>query len=243
MEVRRFYAPPDAIKDSAGVLDESETHHLRDVLRLSAGDEIQVFDGKGGEFRCKVVKIERLKTHFSVLEPSQPGSPESPLDLEIASVLLKGDKLDTVVQKAAELGVRRFLPLISTRCDVRPEGINKRIQRWRRIALEATKQCGRAYLMEIAGLQKLEDLFKSPPAGNEMRVMFSERAGKEFNRIKSAAKISAIFGPEGGWDDRELELALSHRINVITLGGRIMKADTAAIAISAILQNRFGDLN
>ncbi|MCV4698008.1 RsmE family RNA methyltransferase, partial [Escherichia coli] len=85
----------------AGVLDESETHHLRDVLRLSAGDEIQVFDGKGGEFRCKVVKIERLKTHFSVLEPSQPGSPESPLDLEIASVLLKGDKLDTVVQKAA----------------------------------------------------------------------------------------------------------------------------------------------
>lgn len=243
MEIRRFYAPPTEVADAEGMLDEPETHHLRDVLRLEAGDEIRVFDGNGNEYLCRIEKIERRKTRFSIIEPVAPESPESPLDLGIASVLLKGDKLDAVVQKAVELGVRRFRPLISVRCDVRPDGIGKRIQRWRRIALEATKQSGRAVLMQIEDLMVAEDFLQSPKDDGDFRVMFSERNGGALNALRRSEKITAIFGPEGGWDDRELETAKAAGVAIVTLGGRIMKADTAAVAISAILQNKFGDLN
>lgn len=243
MEIRRFYAPPAALSASEGILDETETHHLRDVLRLTAGQEIQVFDGTGREYRCLIERIERRQSRFSIIEEVAPISPESPLGLQIASVLLKGDKLDAVVQKSVELGVTRFVPLLSTRCDVRPDGISKRLLRWRRIALEATKQCGRARLMEIAELRPVTDLLKSPLSQNETRVMFSERSGRRLSSLPSTNQITAIFGPEGGWDDGEIEAAATAGVNVITLGGRVMKADTAAIAISAILQCRFGDLN
>ncbi|MER3430250.1 MAG: 16S rRNA (uracil(1498)-N(3))-methyltransferase [Blastocatellia bacterium] len=243
METRRFYVRPDEITGAQGILDEAETHHLRDVVRLEVGNRIRVFDGVGNEFSCRIEEIERRKTRFSIIGPVPPESPESPLDLRIAAVLLKGDKLDIIVQKAVELGVRSFRPLVSERCDVRPDGISKRLQRWRRIALEATKQCGRAALMQIEDLISIDEFLQTPAAGDETRVMFSERSGRNFNSLLKSKQMTAIFGPEGGWDDRELEMAKNVGLAIITFGGRIMKADTAAIAISAILQNRFGDLN
>lgn len=216
--------------------------HLRDVLRLKVGDEANVFDGDGREFVCRIDSIEKRAAKLTILNEVTPASPESSLDLTIAAVLLKGDKLDLVVQKAVELGVNRFIPMTSVRCDVKAVDPSKRFARWRRIAMEATKQCGRARLMQIEGVVDFRELIDRTNDEDLTRIHFSERDGESFDAVEGAKKILAFIGPEGGWDDAEIEKATAAGIKSITFGGRILKADTAAISIASILQHRFGDM-
>lgn len=243
MTTRRFYAPPARFAASAVTLDEDETRHLRDVLRLKVGDDANVFDGEGREFVCRIASIEKRQAALTLQNEVTPASPESTLDLTIAAVLLKGDKLDLVVQKAVELGVNRFIPMTSVRCDVKAADPSKRSARWRRIAMEATKQCGRARLMQIEDVIDLRQLIDRTSGEEITRIHFSERDGESFNVVEGAKKILAFIGPEGGWDDAEIEKATAAGIVSITFGGRVLKADTAAISIASILQHRFGDMN
>ncbi|HQU93370.1 MAG TPA: 16S rRNA (uracil(1498)-N(3))-methyltransferase [Pyrinomonadaceae bacterium] len=243
MTVRRFFAPPSQFVDGIVTLDEDETRHLRDVLRLKAGDTANIFDGEGREFECRIAAIEKRQSTLTIQYEVEPASSESSLDLAIAAVLLKGDKLDLVVQKAVELGVNRFIPMASARCDVKAADPSKRSARWKRIAMEATKQCGRARLMQIEEVIDFRELIDRTNDQDLTRIHFSERDGESFDAVEGAKKILAFIGPEGGWDDAEIEKATAARITSITFGGRILKADTAAISIASILQHRFGDIN
>ena len=224
-------------------LGSGETRHLRDVLRLSAGDEVQVLDGEGREFCCRIDAIEKTLTRLSILGEVAPAAPESPLDLTFAAAITKGEKFDLVIQKAVELGVSRIVPLFTARCEVKPGGSERRLERWKKIALEASKQSGRAKLMTIAEpieFRKFAESFVA--AEDQTAIMFSERDGGDFANVASARKIIAMIGPAGGWDDSELDLARKRGFTVVTLGGRILRAETAAIAFAALLQHRFGDL-
>lgn len=239
--MRRFYATPDSFSDGQVTLGVEETRHLRDVLRLRSGDSISVFDGAGKEYLCRLAEI-RKKTSVGVIEgPISTLSPESQLRLTLAAAILKGDKFDLVIQKAVELGISRLVPLQTIRCEARITNSPKRLERWRRITLEATKQSGRATLMEVLDAKTMDEIFSLSPSDHT--ILFSERNGGPISVITSADRMTAIVGPEGGWDDSELDAATSAKIPIITLGGRILRAETAAIAVSAILQNRFGDLN
>ncbi len=239
--MRRFYAPPDRFADGRVILGEKETRHLRDVLRLRTGDTISVFDGVGNEYLCRVDEIAKTNVRAEISERTSPPSPESPFRLTLAPAFLKGDKFDLVIQKAVELGVACLIPLHTARCDVKMSGPEKRLDRWRRICLEATKQSGRATLMEILNPISFADVLSHSDAGKA--VVFSERNGGSLSLLAAGDKMTAIVGPEGGWDEAELAAAVFAGVPVITLGGRILRAETAAIAVSAILQNRFGDLN
>jgi 16S rRNA (uracil1498-N3)-methyltransferase len=157
--------------------------------------------------------------------------------------VLKGDKTDIAVQKAVELGVNRFIPMISARCDVKPKAAASRVERWRKIVLEASKQCGRARLMRVEDLSTFYHQIRTGSGSDRMLLFFSERDGGELRVTGKPTAITAFLGPEGGWDDEEILAARNAAADVITLRGRIMKADTAAIATSAILQHKFGDLN
>ena len=238
----RFFALPESFRDERVLLDSGETRHLRDVLRLTEGANVNVFDGCGREFSCTVVEIKKVETELLILSELSASSPESSYELTLAAAMLKGEKFDLVVQKAVELGVTRLIPLRTKRCDVKPRDALKRVERWRKIALEASKQTGRAKLMRVDEPFGLDELLSADIALNEM-VLFSEREGEPFASIGSLERTTAIVGPEGGWDDDELKDARSARIKVVTLGGRILKAETAAIALAAVLQHRFGDLN
>jgi 16S rRNA (uracil1498-N3)-methyltransferase len=242
--MRRFFAPPQNIEDGLVTLDEGETRHLRDVLRLRTAEAVYVFDGLGNEFECLIEQIGKRETKLSVVKNIQPPAAESKLDLTVCASILKGDKTDLAVPKLVELGVNRFVPMLSARCDVKPKDAAKRVERWRKIAFEASKQCGRARLMTIEEITDLKTCLTREAEKTERDlILFSERGGKTFSNSKSPISITAFLGPEGGWDDGEIETAANLGADVITLQGRIMKADTAAIAISAILQHRFGDLN
>ena len=239
--MRRFYAPKDSFVDGRVRLDTDETRHLRDVLRLHVGDEVSVFDGEGWEYRCTIHEIGKKSSELAILEPIEPASPESSFEITVAATILNGEKYDLIIQKAVELGVTRLIPMNTIRCDVKIKDAVKRMDRWRRIAMEATKQSGRAKLMQIGEPITFDELVADSKGENT--ILFSERDGVDFSGVTADKKITTLFGPKGGWDDSELTAAKDHGINIVTLGGRILRAETASIAITAILQHRFGDLN
>lgn len=241
--MRRFYAPKENFQDNKIVLSLEETRHLRDVLRLRAGEIVQIFDGAGREFSCEIKQIEKRETALEILEEISPVALVSNLDLTLAAALLKGEKFDLVVQKAVELGVTTLVPLATKRTDVKLEGAEKRVERWEKIALEAAKQSGRADLMKIEKPQHFEMFIKNSASLSGANLLFSERSGERFSAINAGEKITALIGSEGGWEDSEIESAKNSGFQIVTLKGRILRAETAAIAIAALLQHRFGDFN
>lgn len=241
--MRRFYAPKEQIRGDHVILGPDATRHLRDVLRLGEGELVGVFDGEGCEYRAEIVRISKAEAALRIIKQVLPTAPESDLDLTLAVAILKGEKFDLIVQKAVELGVTRLVPLVTTRGDVRPKDSAKRTQRWRRIGLEAAKQSGRAVLMRIDEPVDFTDFIESIRlAANNQVFLFSERDGESFPGQADFKIITALVGPEGGWEDSEIECGREAAVRIITLGGRIMRAETAAISVAAILQHRFGDL-
>jgi len=260
MTRRRFYAPPSALSaDRQSVhLAADEARHLRDVLRLQRGDEVYVFDGEGREFQCTIEDSRREVAQLNIVAEVEPARPESPLDLTLAVALLKGEKFDLVVQKATELGVTRILPVITERADVRWRDSGdgaKRGARWQRIALEAAKQSGRARVPGIAqpivskslmGAATAENAASFAPS-NTFRLMFAERDGHSLAEATKhlpgrPRKITALVGSEGGWTDEEIAEARKAEWEIVTLGGRTLRAETAAVSVAALLQHLFGDL-
>jgi len=259
MTRRRFYAPPGAFAADLNevTLESDEARHLRDVLRLKPGDEVYVFNGDGKEFHCRVEESRRDNARLKVIGEVDPARPESPLRLTLAVALLKGEKFDLVVQKATELGVTRVVPVVTKLADIRlrdASDATKRVARWQRIALEAAKQSGRAVVPEIAGPMSFESVIHDASKSQDISrngelncLMFSEREGESIETAipKLPAKLTmlmALIGSEGGWTDEELAAARQAGWTTVTLGGRTLRAETAAIAVAVLLQHRFGDL-
>lgn len=238
--MHRFYAPSSAFTADKVYLDDRETRHLRDVLRIGPQEIVRVFDGEGREFECSIYAASRHKTELKIVRETMPAAPESTLALTVAAAVTPPDRYDLAVQKAVELGVHRFIPLLTARTEIKPSVARNRVERWRRIAFEASKQCGRARLMSIDEPIVVTALFEIE---TNIRVFFSERDGSGFDFIKPSSEMTIVFGPKGGWDDAELDLAKKKKAAIVTFGGRILRAETAAIALTAIVQHRFGDMN
>jgi 16S rRNA (uracil1498-N3)-methyltransferase len=250
---RRFYAPPDAFAPGGltVTLEPDETRHLRDVLRLGRGDEVFVFDGEGREFACVVDRVGRDAAALSVSGEVAPARPESPLRLTLAVALLKGEKFDLVAQKATELGVERIVPVVTKLADVRLRDdvdATRRTARWQRIALEAAKQSGRARVPSIDAPVTFQALIESAGTNDEgLSLIFSERDGRGLveaitEHARRTRRVLALVGSEGGWTDEEIRQASEAGWSVVTLGGRTLRAETAAITVAALLQHMMGDL-
>jgi len=252
MTRRRFFAPPEAFSFDLQslTLQAEEARHLRDVLRLRTGDRVHVFDGAGKEFDCSIDESRKETARLKVLAEVAPARPESPLHLTLAVALLKSDKFDLVVQKATELGVARVVPVATKLADFRlrdNSDANKRVTRWQRIALEASKQSGRAVVPAVTHPISFADLLMATDDTKQRKLMFSEREGQSLLEMKDTLthiqqQILALVGSEGGWTDEEISLARDNNWSVVTLGGRTLRAETAAIAVAVLLQHLYGDL-
>jgi 16S rRNA (uracil1498-N3)-methyltransferase len=237
MTRRRFYAPVTsfAANSKSVKLEADEARHLRDVLRLKPGDEVTVFDGAGREFQCSVVEVRREETQLAISHQIEPARPESPLRITLALSLLKADKFDLVVQKATELGVFSIVPVTTKRADIKlrdESDASKRVTRWQRIAM-------------VPGIYmpaEFEEFIGASSAPHN--VFFTEREGQSLRDAKlgELSSVVALIGPEGGWTDEEIALAKDNQWKLVTLGGRTLRAETAAITVTALLQHLYGDL-
>lgn len=238
MALRRFYIPPESIHDSAAQLPADQVHHLRNVLRIQAGDAVEIFDGAGNgysgevEFRGSDVFICQLKRL-----PSQA----SPVRLILAGALIKPAKFEWVLEKATELGVDEILPLKTRFSDIRiPEDkIADRLARWDRIVKEASKQCRRFASPRVHPPRNLEDFLGAEEFSSSTRILFYEKSPDLWQPESGIMPSSVILcvGPEGGWEEREIELAEKAGCKIVGLGHLILRAETAAIAAIAILQH------
>jgi 16S rRNA (uracil1498-N3)-methyltransferase len=244
----RFYAPgldADLVR-----LDGDEAHHLANVLRLGVGDEVALFDGRGVERRGRVEAVGRRDVQVRVLEAVEPTA-EARVAITLAQAALKGDRMDAVVRDAAMLGVVAIQPLVTRRTVVPGSAVmSERLRgRWHRIAIASAKQCRRAVVPEIRPAVRFEEWLASARGAYmlvEPAVEGSARAGRcSVNDLLDRPAPDAatlVVGPEGGWDEAEVEAAASAGCVQLTLGARTMRADAAPLVVLAVLRAVWRDL-
>jgi 16S rRNA (uracil1498-N3)-methyltransferase len=242
----RFYVPQPRIEKGMLKIEGDEVKHIRKVLRLKAGDEIIVFDGLGKEFEGAIVE-EGLSSVVIKIQNIFSSKRDSPLEVTLAQSLLKGEKMDYLIQKATELGVKEIIPFFSSRSVPLLEKSKKlkRHHRWEKIAIEASKQCGRGVVPKIESLQDYSDMLQTA-SPDTLRLILWEKEGiklKEIlERLKEKKKIFFIIGPEGGFSQLEVDEAKKAGFIPVTLGRRILRAETASLCFLSILQYEKGDI-
>jgi len=242
----RFYVSHPRIENGMLKIEGSEVRHIRRVLRLKVGDEIVIFDGSGKEYECTIFE-EGPSSVVIRIQNISSSERESPLDITLAQSLLKGEKMDYLIQKATELGVKEIIPFFSSRSIPLLERSNRleRSHRWERIAVEASKQCGRGIIPKIELLQEYSEIL-STPSQDSLHLILWEKEGKKLKEILKASnekkKIFFIVGPEGGFSQEEVEHAKRMGFIPITLGERILRSETASLCLLSILQYEWGDI-
>lgn len=224
-------------------LDEREAHYLKQVLRLKCGDALDVFNGRGTERSASVESLERRGGVLALAEARAP-LPESPLDLTLLQALPKSDAMDLIVQKATELGVRAVVPVYTEFSVVRLDAARseRRLDHWRKISQSACEQSGRHRPPRIAPPAALADALATLPAGAQ-RLALDPRAAEPFGgRPRPERGLVVAIGPEGGFgptDWLRLDAAAFARAS---LGPRVLRVETAALAACALAQASWGDL-
>jgi 16S rRNA (uracil1498-N3)-methyltransferase len=238
----RFYAPGIDASVSEAVLPADEANHLTRVMRLGAGDEIAIFDGRGHEFRARVLRAARGTAQVELLDAITP-APEPRVPLTLVQAVLKGDKMDAVVRDATMLGVSAIEPVITSRTIAR----RSETARWGRVAVSSAKQCRRAVVPAVAGPQRFTDWL--PTSAHGLRLMLVEPSASDGDLCSlrvledhAPGSLALIVGPEGGWTEEERQQSELAGCMAVTLGGLTLRADAIATAAIAIARFALRDL-
>ncbi len=237
MTRRRFFVPGEKIRDGIATLPEEQAHHLRNVLRVRPGDQVEIIDGEGNGY-LGTVDISAREVRVTGLKKF--GEPVA-ADLILAAALIKGERFEWVIQKATELGVTSIVPLQTHYSEVRlgSERIENRVQRWCRIAAEAAKQSHRLSIPRVHSPISLQQFLSSERRLDYNHVLFYERAAQSWNPASLAGTHTVVcVGPEGGWHPDEVAAAAEAGYTLYSLGNRILRADTAAVVALTLVQFR-----
>lgn len=239
---RRFFVPAERIRNGWVEFTLGQAHQMTHVLRLRSGDQVSVFDGTGRELIASLTTARPRRLAARILE-EMPRQPSSPLRLALAQVVPRGPAMDLIVAKATELGVARIIPLEGER-SVRRASVT-RSSRWVRIIQEAAEQCGRRDLPEVALASTLEAFLLGHP--REVPLLACD-AGRESQpllaacrELRGAPSLALLIGGEGGLGPTEVERLRTRGARLTSLGPRILRAETAALAALAIVQATVGD--
>lgn len=255
----RLFLPPGTFSSEKVIISGEKAHHLNTVLRIKSGEFISVFDGLGNRYIYKVLKVHKKDVIAEKITKEQY-STESPLQVTIAQGIPKSEKMDIIIQKSTELGVRRLIPLITERSQVRHA---EKTMRWRKIAISASQQSGREIIPEIEepvefnefinrqGIFKGIIFFEEEKHGNLKKILAGLKdeslAPSPFplpsgERVKVKGDVILLIGPEGGFSEKEVNQAVQKGFIMASLGPRILRTETAAITALSIIQYELGDI-
>ncbi|MDQ7843761.1 MAG: RsmE family RNA methyltransferase [Armatimonadota bacterium] len=231
--MRRFVAPADAVVGGRVTLAGREAHHLAVVLRLGPGDRVLVVDGSGREHIVRLTDVRPDEVLGEVLE-TRPGL-TAPLDLVLVQGVPKGRKMDDIVRMGTELGVSAFIPALTLRSVAQGRD---RAARWRRIAAEATKQCRRADLPEVADPVPLATALERVAGADLLLLLWegeSMRTLADVLRDAAPRRVALLVGPEGGFDQAEVRQAVRCGAVPVTLGPLTLRTETAGMVAAAMV--------
>jgi 16S rRNA (uracil1498-N3)-methyltransferase len=240
----RFFAPAAGATGDRILLPVDEAEHLTRVLRLSSGDRVRIFNGRGAEFEAVVDAADRDSVRLRVGAPCSP-APEPRVAITLAQAVLKGDKMDDVVRDAVMIGVAAIQPIVTARTEISIAALTRarRRERWERIAVSSAKQCGRAVVPAILEPHS----FATPSAIGLPSPVFvlvepGVSSGVPLGDLDAAIPRHAtlVVGPEGGWTPDEVR-AVTTIGSLVTLGGRTLRADAMALVALAALFARWGE--
>ncbi len=244
--MHRVFLPPSAIHgDRATVSDARARHHLRDVLRLAPGDQVECFDGQGAGYVAVIERAGPRAVELKLLKRREDHAPAA-LRITVAQALIRPERFEWAIEKMTELGVARIVPLVTARTVVRPVAARStaKIARWRRIAQEAARQCGRADLPAVEEPQPLAAFVPSLAGVSHALMPTLAVPGPLLREALSDGRpleaVTVLIGPEGDFTEEEIQLAQRSGARPVSLGALTLRAETAATAIVAMLRYHAG---
>lgn len=245
MRVPRLYLSLHLEDGAVFELGEQAAHHVTHVLRLRAGAAIRVFDGRGSEHEAALLEIRRSQVTVE-LGRAVVSIDEPPLEVTLAQGIPRGDRMDLILQKTVELGVTAVQPLWTARSHTRVgnERLEKRMRHWQGVVISACEQCGRATLPVLAPPAEYRSWLNDAPRHN-CRLLLDPEARQtpgDLRQPDAGDSIVLLAGPEGGIDAEETKLAISTGFTAVRLGPRILRTETAAMAMLAGMQVLWGDM-
>ncbi len=223
-------------------LDDQAFAHLIRVLRMNDGDPVRLFNGDGHEYAGQLCDVQKKSASVLVGDILRSEA-DTPLKLQLGQVVSKGDRMDFTIQKATELGISDITPLWSERCEVRLKGerLDKKMEHWQKVAISACEQSGRNRIPTIHQPQYFADWAKNNNA--DVRLLLHPHRQKPLRDYPQPANVALLVGPEGGFSEQEVEMAMSSGFAGLTLGPRILRTETAALAALSVFQFQWGDFS
>lgn len=241
MRLTRIYQPQALNTDQIISLSKEAAGHLIRVLRLQVDDDFIVFNGKTGEFQATIVELDKNAVRVKIGEFTAVNR-ESPLQITLAQAVLRSDKMDYMLQKAIELGVTHFIPLLTARSTLKltPERWRKRYNHWQGVLLAACEQSGRTQLPKLENPMIFD--VATTAIKTDQRIILQPNARRNINSLPVCQSVALLVGPEGGWSENELQCARVANYMSMHMGPRVLRAETAGLAAVSVLQSLYGDL-
>ena len=241
----RFFVDQSKIQEDCIVIQGNDVNHIRNVLRMRPGDELSLSDGRGTDYFCRILSIERDEIRLSI-ENSWNSYVELPVKLYLFQGLPKADKMELIIQKAVELGVYEIIPVRTNRVIVKldEKKETKKIARWQQIAEGGAKQSGRGIIPEVKPVMSFSEALAYAKNLEGVLIPYEKAEGIEKTReiiagLKGRKSIGIFIGPEGGFDETEVEAAMAANVLPVPLAKRILRTETAGLAMLSILMFEF----
>lgn len=249
--MNRFFVEKNNIQEhenQLAITDKDDIKHLSKVLRLAEGDKIEVSDMNKKEYICTISRISNEVVECSIDE-NFISDKESEIDVVLFQCLPKSSKMDLIIQKSVEIGIKKIVPVVSQRCVVKikdKKSENKKIERWQKIAIEAAKQCKRSIIPKIESIIDFNDILKIINNFDAVLIPYELEKNNTLKNIlkknTKSKKFGIIIGPEGGFEEEEINNAQSWGLESISLGPRILRTETAGILTTSIIMYELGDI-
>lgn len=245
---RRFFVAPPALDADRVTLDGPVAHRIANVLRLRRDDDIVLFDGRGDDVRVRLEEVRDRAVTGHVIGRSA-GLPEPRVAVHLYQSITKGERFEWLLEKATEIGVASFTPLVTARGVVKTDAGGNRAERWRRIVVEAAEQCGRSMLPPVRDPMRFDDALRDADGvlmlpwedAGDTAPSIAQALDRSIDEVFATSAVSLLIGPEGGYEADEVRRASGGGATVVTMGRRVLRSETAGLVAAALVLQASGE--